>query len=582
MPIPESFIQTLTDRADIVEVVSKYVKLKKSGNNYFGLCPFHGEKTPSFSVAPDKQIFHCFGCGEGGGAIGFIMKIESLNFAEAVKFLADLYGMEVPEDGTDRQMKQRRERMLALNKDAARYFHTVLLAEEGKAALQYLLGRGLSPKTITNFGLGFAPNGWDGLTNAMTKLGYSKSELLELGLVSKNNSGGVYDRFRNRVMFPIIDVRGAVIAFGGRVMDDSLPKYINSSDTPVYNKSRNLFAANIAKKTKRKNFILAEGYMDVISLHQAGFDNAVASLGTAFTPDQAKLILRYVEEVVICYDGDEAGQKATARAMDILNKNAITVRVLKLPGAKDPDEYIKKNGAENFEQLLERPQMGNEYSLSVIRGKYDLVMDDEKIAYMKEAVAFIASISSEVEREIYARNVAGELGVSYTSVLAESEKVRKNKVKSQEKSYQRQSLDIKRNLQPKARELKYENVKSALCEEKLLALVLMDDEYLNAAIEKITPTMFSSPFLGKIYQDIIEKYTQHDSVNLAMIVNFLEPVEAAHLTAVCTGYHKSGDGMKELKDYMSVIQTEYLKKNEGAADALLEIIKKKRSGENGN
>lgn len=581
MPIPESFIQTLTDRADITEVVSKYVKLKKSGNSYFGLCPFHGEKTPSFSVAPDKQIFHCFGCGEGGGVIGFIMKMENLNFAEAVKFLADLYNMDVPEDGADREMKQRRERMLALNKDAARYFHGVLLEDVGKEALQYLLNRGLSAKTITNFGLGFAPPGWDGLTTAMTKLGYSKSELLELGLVSKNNSGGVYDRFRNRVMFPIIDVRGAVIAFGGRVMDDSLPKYINSSDTPIYNKSRNLFAANIAKKTKRKNFILAEGYMDVIALHQAGFDNAVASLGTAFTPDQAKLILRYTEEVVICYDGDEAGQKATARAMEILNKNAIAVRVLKLPGAKDPDEYLKKNGPENLEQLLERPQMGNEYSLSVLRGKYNLVMDDEKIAYMKEAVAFIAKISSEVEREIYARNVATELGVSHTAVLAESEKIRKSKSKSEEKTYERQSLDIRRNAQPKAKELKYDNVKSALCEEKLLALVLLDDEYLNAAIEKIPPSMFSSPFLGKIYQEIIEKYAQNDSVSLAAIVNFLQPVEAAHLTAVCAGYHKSGDSMKELRDYIAIIQTEYLKKNEGASDALLEIIKKKRSGENG-
>ncbi|MBQ7094137.1 MAG: DNA primase [Clostridia bacterium] len=577
MAIPESFVQTIIDRADIVDVVSRYVKLRKSGANYFGLCPFHGEKTPSFSVSPDKQIFHCFGCSEGGGVISFIMKIESLNFQEAVKFLADMYGLEMPENDADDEGRRRRERMLALNKEAARFFHATLNSEIGMGAMEYFRNRGLSNRTITNFGLGFAPESWDALTGAMLRKGFTKTELADAGLASKNKSGSIYDRFRNRVMFPIIDVRGNVIAFGGRVLDDSLPKYINSSDTPVYNKSRNLFAINIAKKTKRKNFILAEGYMDVIALHQAGFDNAIASLGTAFTPEQARLIARFKDEVVICYDSDDAGQKATARAMEILQKNAINVRVLKVPNAKDPDEFIKKNGAVGFEKLLEKPQVGNEYRLSVIKNKHNLDIDEEKIAYMKEAINYVAGIYSDVEREIYARNIASDTGVSAAAVIKEIEKTRNSKGRRDRKAYEKDAASPVKNSQPKSRELKYENIRSAKCEEGVLAIILKNDEFIPKTMEKLTSEMFSSDFLGKIYETIVEKYNEHESISLHGIVNFLEPVESAHITSLCTTYRYPANGLENaLDDCIDTIRTEYIKRNSEEQDPMLELIRKKK------
>lgn len=576
MVIPESFVEKLVDRADIVDIVSKYVKLRKSGNNYFGLCPFHGEKTPSFSVAPDKQIFHCFGCSEGGGVISFIMKIENLNFQEAVKFLADIYGMDIPQDDNDIQGRNKRERIFALNKEAARFFNSILNESIGKEAMEYLLKRELSHKTITNFGLGFAPSSWNSLVNAMSGKGYTKSELLEAGLAVKNRSGGIYDRFMNRVMFPIIDIRGNVVAFGGRVMDDSLPKYINSSDTPVYNKSYNLFGANIAKKTKRKNFILAEGYVDVIALHQAGFDNAVASLGTSLTQEQAKLILRFKDEVVICYDSDKAGQKATARAMEILSKNGISVRILKMPNAKDPDEFIKKNGAESLEKLLEKPQMGNEYRIAAIKEKYNIDLDDEKIAYMKEAMAYVATIYSQVEREIYARNIADDVKIGYGAVIAEIEKIRTAYAKKSKRDFERESQNPIKLSQPKNRDLRYSNIKSALCEERILALILNDEELLKKAAQKIEPYMFSSDFLGRIYKTVIEKYRENKAATLAGIVNILDPVESAHLTSVCSTYKQSNNIQKEFDDYIDTIKTEYIKNNSDEQDTLIEIIKKKK------
>ena len=311
MPLPQSFLDELIYRCDIVEVISKYVSLKKSGSRYVGLCPFHSEKTPSFSVSPDKQLYHCFGCGEGGNVITFIMKEENLPFIDAVRLLADMYGMAVPEDSGDTDAeRQRRERIFELNKQAARYFHSRLLSKEGERALRYLLNRGLTKKTITSFGLGYAMPEWDGLIRAMKEKGFSDNELESAWLARRGRSGGLYDAFRDRVMFPIIDIRGNVIAFGGRIIEGDGPKYLNSGDTPVFSKSRNLFALNFAKKSKAGRLILAEGYMDVIALHQAGFDCAVASLGTALTSEQARLMSHYAAQAVICYDSDGAGQKA--------------------------------------------------------------------------------------------------------------------------------------------------------------------------------------------------------------------------------------------------------------------------------
>ncbi|MBR6258578.1 MAG: DNA primase, partial [Oscillospiraceae bacterium] len=387
MPFPERFIDELLSRSDIVDVVSSYVQLtKRSGSNLFGLCPFHSEKTPSFSVSQEKQIYHCFGCGKGGGAINFIMEIENLNYPDAVHFLAKRAGLTVPEDDRSDGNTGRRTRMLELNRAAAKFFYGCLSRPEGEAALEYMAKRGITAQTAKKFGLGCAPDSWSALTDAMLKEGFSTPELLDAGLVKRGKSGrGVYDTFRNRLMFPVIDVRGSVIGFSGRILGEGEPKYLNSPDTLVFAKGRNLFALNLAKKTKMGMMILVEGNIDVVSLHQAGFDCAVASLGTSLTDDQARLISRYTNNVVIAYDSDSAGLKASKRAIDIFEKTGLAVKVLRMDGAKDPDEYIKARGPDAFRILLERSENHIEYQLLTAKAKYDMETDDGRLGFLREA-----------------------------------------------------------------------------------------------------------------------------------------------------------------------------------------------------
>ena len=425
MAFPESFLQELAERNDIVDVVSSYVRLtKKSGSNLFGLCPFHSEKTPSFSVSPDKQIYHCFGCGKGGSVISFIMEIENLSFPEAVAFLANRAGMQLPEQ-SDNSGAKKRQRLLALNRDAARFFHAQLKTPAGQPARDYLARRQLTAQTVTRFGLGFAPDTWDSLVRAMKALGYSEQELFDGGLVRHGRSGGVYDTFRNRLMFPVIDVRGNVIGFSGRILGDGEPKYMNSPETIVFSKSHNLFALNLAKKSKCGYIILAEGNIDVASLHQAGFDSAVASLGTSLTPEQARLISRYKSEVIIAYDNDGAGIKAAQRAIGILEKLDLKVKVLRMSGAKDPDEFIKLKGADAFRNLLEGSEDQVDYRLHAVTAKYDLSADEQKVEFLKEATELVARLPGAVERQVYAMRVASLSGVAADAVTAEVERRRK-------------------------------------------------------------------------------------------------------------------------------------------------------------
>ena len=360
MAFPQRFLDELIDRSDIVDVVSSYVALSRKGGNYFGLCPFHNEKTGSFSVAPDKQIYYCFGCHHGGGVIHFIMEIENLDFPDAVRFLAKRANMDVPEDNTGLEESRRRQRVLAVNRDAARWFYSNLSRPEGAAVAAYLEKRKISRKTAMDFGLGASPDSWDALLTAMGEKGYTKADLLAAGLAVSNQKGRIYDKFRNRLMFPVIDVKGDVVAFGGRVLDKSEPKYMNTTETMVYSKRRNLYGINLAKKTKRPNFILCEGNIDVITLHQAGFDNAVASMGTALTPEQIRLLSRFTKELVLCYDNDNAGKIATERALQLLNGSEFSVKVLQLPRRRtgdgelvkqDADDFIKNQGPAAFERL---------------------------------------------------------------------------------------------------------------------------------------------------------------------------------------------------------------------------------------
>ena len=386
MAFPPSFIDELIARNPIEDVVGQYVSLRRSGSNLFGLCPFHGEKTASFSVAPDKGMYYCFGCHKGGGAINFVMEMEGLSYPDAVRNLAGRVGLPVPEDEQYESQYKKQERLWAANKEAARFFHSQLYAPVGKTALEYALGRGMPKATLINFGIGYAPDSWDSLVKHLRNKGYSDEELLDSGLVTQSkNKENLLDRFRDRLMFPIIDVRGNVIGFGGRILkkDDNAAKYLNSPETLIFNKRKNLFALNLAKKSKLGYLILVEGYMDAIALHQYGFDCAVASLGTALTPDGAALLSKYTDEVVLIYDGDAAGQNATQRAIPILEKAGLKVRVLQMQGAKDPDEYLKKFGPDRFKLLLEGSANRVEYQLNAIRKKYDLSVDDEKVQYVR-------------------------------------------------------------------------------------------------------------------------------------------------------------------------------------------------------
>ena len=574
MAIPERFIDELVARTDIVDLVSEYVRLTKKGRNYWGLCPFHSEKTPSFSVSADKQIYKCFGCGKGGGAINFMMEMDNLPFLDAVKVLAKRVNMQVPETGSSPGMRERREKLLEINKQAARTFHRWLYEPEGREGLQYLQKRGLSKATLTNFGLGFAPNKWDGLISAMAQQGYDKRDLLDAGLAVSNKDGRIYDRFRNRVMFPIIDLRGEVIGFGGRVMDDSTPKYLNSPDTPVYNKSRNVFALNIAKRSKAGRVILTEGYMDTISLHQAGFDSAVASLGTSLTAEHAQLLSRYFQNAVIAYDGDGAGVSAAQRAIPLLEKAGLNVKVLRVRGAKDPDEFIKKFGREAFARLLDESENHIDYRLAQIKSKYDLTDDTQRVEFLREATGLIASLHSAVEREIYGGHAAQMANISPESMAQEVKKELSRRIRKEQKQQKRRDLAPASQLQPKQRGLRYENIRSARAEEGVVRLMLLDSSLLES-MDGLTGREFSSPLLGKVFDILCRRSREGLSTQLSALAGELEPEEMDHMTYVAGQPESVSNSRQSLHDYIAVIRGEALRRQETGQDDLLRAAQKK-------
>ncbi|MDY3617841.1 DNA primase [Agathobaculum sp.] len=567
MPFDRIFLDELSARSDIVDIVSQYVALKKSGANYFGLCPFHNEKTPSFSVSPDKQIFHCFGCGAGGGVISFVMKAEGLEFPDAVRYLADKAGMQVPEQGVaDQRAARQRERLLALCKDAARFFYNTLWLPENRPVQDYFLRRGLHRRVMNQFGLGYAPAGWSGLMDAMLAKGYTREELLEAGLVSKNERGSMYDRFRNRVMFPIIDVRGNVIAFGGRVMDDSKPKYLNSPETPIFHKSRNLFALNLAKTTHNPYFILAEGYMDVIALHQAGFDSAVASLGTSLTEEQARMIARHTSQIVISYDADGAGQAAAQRAIDILKKCDLQVKVLKIPGAKDPDEFLREKGADAFRSLIERSENHNAYRLEQIAAKYDLEDDEARVLFLKDAARMLAGIESSVEREVYSGRAAKMAGVTPEAMAVEVKRelgIRLKKRKAAERREIRSPVGLN---QPKDKTLAYTDMKSAKAEEGVLRLIFSDQKLMAGLQKELPPAWFSAPVLRKIYEHALELDSAGQIVDIIAFEGYLEVNEMSHLTQVLGEGIPVGEQRQALADYINTIRMQRVRDGSAAED----------------
>ena len=552
MPIPERFLDELTERNDIVDVVSQYVRLtKKSGANMFGLCPFHSEKTPSFSVSPDKQIYHCFGCGKGGGVINFIMEIENLSFQDAVAFLARRVNMPMPEEA-DTAESSRRKRLLELNRDAARFFYSQLVAPTGAPAQNYVNKRGISASMVRTFGLGFAPDSWNALTDAMEKMGYTRQELFDAGLMKRGRNGGGYDTFRNRLMFPVIDVRGSVIGFSGRILGDGEPKYLNSPETAVFSKSHNLFALNLAKKSKSGYIILTEGNIDVVSLHQAGFDSAVASLGTSLTAEQARLISRYVSEVVLCYDSDEAGKKAAARGITILEKLDLKVRVLTLPGAKDPDEFIKKNGADAFRNLLEGSAGQVEYRLKTVEEQHPPDTDKGRVDYMMAAAALLASLPNAVEREVYAARVADKLGVTRQAVLSEVDRLRRKRIRDARKKEARDMTRPGLTAQPAQRGIRYDDPRSARAEEGLIRL-LYPDPGLARGKALPDPARFSSPLLGRFYAELLRRAQAGERISMGVLAGQFTPEEMSHFTTVVSGTEDLSNGDRAMADYIQII-----------------------------
>ena len=534
MAFPASFIDELVARNPIEDVVGQYVSLRRAGANMFGLCPFHGEKTASFSVAPDKGIYYCFGCHKGGGVINFQMEVEGLSYPDAVRALAKRAGMAVPEDEQYQSRYQQQERLWALHKEAARFFHSQLYAPTGKAALDYALGRGMSKSILTTFGVGYAPDSWDNLVRAMKAKGYTDQELIDSGLVtqSQKDKTKIFDRFRDRLMFPIIDVRGNVIGFGGRIIkkDDTAAKYLNSPETLIFNKRKNLFGLNLAKKSKQGYLILVEGNIDVVALHQYGFDNAIASLGTSLTEEQAALMTRYADQIVLIYDGDKAGQNATQRAIPILEKAGLQVKVLQIKDAKDPDEFLKKFGADKFRLLLEDSSNRVEYQLNAIARKYDLTVDDEKVKFLQESADLIATLSSAVQREVYGGRVAEKAKISPEAMKLEIDRAWKRRINKEKKQQEKIDLSPARNLQPKSRNIRYDNMKSAMAEETVIALALREPALLDRT-GNLKPETFSSGLLGRVFDQLRRRHQQGFEVSLAVLEG-LDQEEMSHLVGI--------------------------------------------------
>ena len=571
----QRFLDELIARSDIVDVVSGYVALQRKGGNLFGLCPFHNEKTPSFSVSPDKQIYHCFGCKKGGGVINFIMEIENLTFPEAVRFLAKRANLPVPEDDGPQDGADRlRRRVLELNRDTARWYYDLLCSPEGAAVQAYLDRRQIRKSIAVRFGMGASPDRWDGLLTAMTRRGYTKEELLAAGLVVNGRNGRLYDKFRNRLMLPVIDTRGDVVGFGSRVIDNSEPKYMNTTETITYSKRRILYGLNLAKKTKRPNIILCEGNLDVVTLHQAGFDNAVASMGTALTVEQTRLLSRFTKELVLCYDNDNAGQLATQRALEMLNNTEFTVRVLKLPRRlvdgeyvkQDADDFIKFQGAPAFERLLSGSENGVEFRMSQVAAKYDLRSDQGRIDYTAEISQVLAELDNAVEREVYANRAAETAGLSPDAMRQEVERAARKRRYSDRKKRERQELNPALTVQPAQRGSRYTNLRSAMAEEGVIRLLHLDPT-LFGDTPPLTPEEFSSPLLGKIYGAMWHQ--RGNRSGLSALTGELSGDEMSHLTTLLQKPESTANASQALADYIRVIREEQAKRDDSGVDPLL-------------
>ena len=562
MAFPDGFLQELKARNDITELVSQYVSLRRCGRNMVGLCPFHGEKTPSFNIYTENGSFYCFGCGVGGDVISFVMKIENLDYVDAVKFLAQRAGMELPENAYDDSMSRLRKRIFEANREAARFFYQSLYQPVGREGLDYFHRRMLTDRTIRHFGLGFADDDWTSLTTYLKSKGFTENELVAANLAVQRRSGsGVYDRFTNRVMFPIIDLRGNVIAFGGRIMTDQKPKYLNTSDTPVFKKSENLFSLNNAKNAGTRTLLLCEGYMDVIAVNQAGFTNAVATLGTALTAEQAMLIKRYADEVVICYDADEAGQKATARAIPILRKAGLLVRVLTIPNGKDPDEFIKSQGAdgpEAFRAVIERSGNDIDYRLQKLRADYNLETSDGKVGYLEAAAKVIAPLSSAIEQDVYVTKLCREFEIDKSAFQERLKKL--NRQRSRE-DYRRQQQKIRTDLSGRSDKIDKDKAKiprSSSAEEALLAYLLQNPDSAAYISGEITPEQFQNSLMRRYYEYFLTRINDGKDAMMNVTADFTAD-EADKIYQIISKHAGVASTKQSLDETIQVIREESAK-----------------------
>lgn len=559
MAISDEFLSELRSRTDIESLISQYVNLSKRGRNPKGLCPFHNEKTPSFTVYPENQSFYCYGCGAGGDAITFLRRIENLDYVEAVKQLADRAGMRMPDEGFDDTLAKRRQRILAANREAARFFHQTMMSPQGKICLDYFAGqRRLSMQTIKHFGLGYAPDSWDGLLRYMHEKGFTSSELFDANLVRKSEKDGkvrYYDNFRNRAMVPIIDLRGNVIAFGGRVLDDSKPKYINTSDTIVYKKSNGVFALNFAKNGNPDKLIVCEGYMDVIALHQAGFTNSIACLGTALTQEQASLVSRYADEVILSYDSDEAGQKATRRAIEIFGKTGLKIRVLRLSGGKDPDEILKNYGKERFQNLLDGAENDIEYRILRERDKYDLTSNDGKAKFLV-AIADILSRGNSIEQDIYAGKLATELSVSKDAIMQEIKNSYRRRSNAQKKEQFREI--IRETVTPKdsVNPERPKHYKAAKAEEALIAMIIQNPDFYDKIKDRVSEDIFVTEFNRRVWAALAARLENGRGIELSMLSSQFNPEEMGRVAKYASMRDMISNTVAECDDCIKVLQNE--------------------------
>jgi DNA primase len=589
MAIPEDVIREIKYRNDIETAISQYVNLKRRGKNLVGLCPFHSEKTPSFTVYPESASFYCFGCGAGGDVFTFTGLIENLDYIESVKLLAERSGVTLPQDGYDDSMQRLKNTIYDINRETARFFHSHLMSPDGKWALEYLLGRGLSLSTIKRFGLGAAPDSWDSLINHLKSKGFSVNDMYTANVVGKSQKGSFYDRFRKRIMFPIINIRGNVVAFSGRAMpgdDKAGGKYVNTSDTPVYKKSENLFGINYAKNNCSERVILVEGNMDVISLHQAGFNYAVAPLGTAFTSEQVNLLARYTKEIVLMLDADAAGQKAIKRATQLLENTGLEVKVVVIPDGKDPDEFIKKNGPERFRALLEGAVSDIEYKLLMAADGINLESDDGRLRYLSAAAEVIATDDDVMTRDIYIGRLCEKYGVSRTALTAKVDELRRKNYKMRQKKEISEIIRpkfTKDDINPERRR----SPKATSAEETLIAVLLQHPDFYDEVKAKLPPEKMVTGLNRRIYEIISATIESGRSLDISVFSEKLLPAEIGYLVSLQNSDKAGKNAKTVLKDCIEVILEEDIILNnsdsnnaslEDWANALQNMASKKKKG----